>query len=162
MSKPLPKPLPKKPTIVKEVEKIPEIKNTTKKPNKLVFVPTSEKKETKIPSKIVEVELPGISTTIDHIENQPPSLVSKNAIGMTYTHQQQTIFSIEYIDIDRISEKRSASRKTKGAKRPFTVNELRDIARNIKISGANLMNKEKLATAVRAKILQLRSETKSE
>lgn len=120
-----------------------------------------ERFETKIPSKIIKIELPGIATTIDHISNHKPSLVSESAVGMTYTHQQQTIFSIEYIDIDRISEKRSALRKGKGGKRPFTVIELRDLARVFKIPGANLMNKEKLAIAVRNTILQLKSEDKS-
>ena len=143
---------------IKKQQNTPQIQ----KPSKLVFNPIIEEKEIKIPNKLVKINLPGIATTIEHISNHNPSLVSESAVGMTFTHQQQTIFSIEYIDIDRISDKKSSPKKNKGTKAPFDLNELKTIARNINIKGASSMNKKELAIAVRTKILQLKSKSETE
>lgn len=91
------------------------------------------------------------------MENSKPVLLSEKSLTLVYTHEQQTIFSIEYIDVDRISEKRSSSQKKKTTQTSYTVDDLRNIARNIGISGANTMNKKELATLTRKKIEKLKS-----
>ncbi len=141
--------------VVAEKQKSPA---TTKKNPRLIFTPLEEKIQPKIPTKIIKVKLPGIATTIEQIPNQTPSLVSESAVGITYTYQQQSIYSIEYIiDVDRISEKRSTSKNIRGNKRPYTVAELKEFGRNLKIPGSGHMNKQSLVIAVRTKVLQLKS-----
>lgn len=124
----------------------------------LTFTPSKKiTNVVKIPMVIQIIELPAITTMVEHTENTKPVLLSEKSVSLVYTHEQQTIFSIEHIDIDRISEKRSSSQKVKSNKSNYTVDELRNIARNIGISGANLMNKKDLAIMIREKITKLKS-----
>jgi len=124
---------------------------------KTVFTRFNDNNPLEPPSSIEQIELPVITTTISSIANKKPQLLSEKCVTLVFTREQQTISSINFIDINRISEKRSSSQKNKSSQANYTVNELRNFARNIGITNVNLMKKKDLALIIKNKVEQLKS-----
>jgi len=86
------------------------------------------------------ISFPIISTKISHIPCPKPEIVSQNAMALpSYTPEHEAALTLEKLDIDRVVETRSNSGRKKGkdvGKSPFSVGELKDLARKLGIQAA--------------------------
>jgi hypothetical protein len=134
---------PKTPFIVK-----PYVKNEVGSPSviqKLITVDQllADNKPTIIPAAIVPPVL-GITGVIPKLSQlkplhqpvktsplpiRPTNVVGKDALVKPFSAEQQAITLIDTVDIDRISSLRSNSTKNTGGKKPYTVEEHRELCR---------------------------------
>jgi hypothetical protein len=107
---------------------------------KIKFVPPPANENIiSVPTKLISITLPGVSTTLKHIPNIEPNIISENAIGIAYTPQQKTVSVVKDIDITKVSGKKSNAKKGV-EKSPYSLPELKTIAQNL---GINIKNKGK-------------------
>ncbi len=125
--------------------------------SKPIFQPSDKENIIEPPKSIIKIDLPLITTRLDNISNSKPNIHSEKSVTLVFTHEQRTILSIDHIDINRVSETRSSSRKTKSGQTNYTVSELRNIAHTLGIKSANLMKKHDLAITIKTILLQLKS-----
>lgn len=124
---------------------------------KRVFEGYKNEEEFKNVSFITKIKIPHFKNTVDRIKNKPPVIVSDDAVGIGFKRETEIYNSINDINIDRISNKKTGSKyKTTNS---YTVEELRTIAKNLGIYVKNI-KKSNIATLILEKIDQLKSVNK--
>lgn len=96
------------------------------------------------------ISLPQMTTLIAHIPLTIPSvIIEETALTTAYTPDQQAVAAANDIDLERVSAGRTKPSDRKVGKNPYSVAELKDIAKRIGIRTAQ--TKAQLVEAIRAK-----------
>ncbi len=96
------------------------------------------------------ITLPLITTLIAPIPLTVPTvIVEEAALTTAYTPDQQAVAAANEIDLERVSANRTKPSERRGGKNPYSVTELKDIAKRIGIRTAQ--TKAQLVEAIRAK-----------
>jgi len=122
----------------------------------IVFTPLNISNNTIITTpKNKNIVLPGVTTIVQNKIINHLTIMSEHSVGLIHTHEQQTIFNINNIDLRKVIEKRAKSKKDSDSS--YKVHELRFIAKNINIAGSNIMNKKELVNVIREKVFLIQN-----